>query len=214
MREELKDCRFLCLNMASSKIRILLAEDDYWLRNSLEEALQKAGYELVGVANTGREAVELALTHLPDIIIMDIRMPEMDGLEAAKRINEARFTPIVLLTAYADQNFLKRAKEAKVLGYLLKPVSMEELVSALEIALSVGREISSLEHRLRDLREQLEARKIIERAKGFLMDAYGMKEGEAMRFLQQEAQRRRIKLVVLAKAILKQAEGLLKKSSG
>ena len=199
--------------MKGSKIRVLLAEDDFWVKNSLEEALQKAGYELIGMANTGREAVELALAHAPDIIIMDIKMPEMDGIEAAKCINEQQFTPIVLLTAYADQDFLRRAKEAKVLGYLLKPISIEELISALEIALSVGREISTLEDQLRDLREQLEARKFIERAKGFLMDAYGMKEGEAMRFLQREAQKRRVKLVTLAKAIVKQAEELLKSSS-
>ncbi len=196
--------------MASSKCRILIAEDDHWLRSSLEEALKNAGYELVGVAQTGKEAVELALRLNPDLVLMDIRMPEMDGLEAAKKINERRFVPIVLLTAYADPEFLRRAKEAKVCGYLMKPVAMEELVSALEIAFSVGREISSLEGQIRDLREQLEARKIIERAKGFLMDVYGMKEGEAMRFLQREARKRRLKLVTVARAIVEQAETLLR----
>ncbi len=196
--------------MASSKCRILIAEDDHWLRSSLEEALKNAGYELVGVAQTGREAVDLALRLNPDLVLMDIRMPEMDGLEAAKKINQERFVPIVLLTAYADPEFLRRAKEAKVCGYLMKPIAMEELVSALEIALSVGQEISWLEGQIRDLREQLEARKLIERAKGFLMDAYGMKEGEAMRFLQKEARKRRLKLVTLARAIVEQAESLLR----
>ncbi|NPB09416.1 MAG: response regulator [Thermodesulfobacteria bacterium] len=200
--------------MASSKSRILIAEDDHWLRSSLEEALKKAGYELIGVAQTGKEAVALALERNPDVVLMDIRMPEMDGLEAAKRINEHRFVPIVLLTAYADPEFLRRAKEAKVLGYLMKPVSVEELVSALEIALSVGQEISFLEGQINDLRKRLEERKIIERAKGFLMDAYGMKEGEAMRFLQQEARKRRLKLVEVARAILRQAENLVNSLKG
>lgn len=196
----------------AQKVRVLLAEDDHWVRSSLEEALSKAGYELVGVAQTGKEAVVLAEQHQPDIIIMDIRMPELDGIEAARIINEKRFVPIVLLTAYADQEFLRRAKEAKVLGYLLKPISVDELIHSLEIALSVGQEITSLEGQIRDLREQLEARKLIERAKGFLMDAYGLKEGEAMRFLQEEAKKRRVKLVVIARAVLEQAEKLLRQN--
>lgn len=191
-------------------IKVLLAEDDHWVRSSLEEALTKAGYELVGVAQTGREAVELAEKHQPDLIVMDIRMPEMDGLEAARRINEKRFTPIVILTAYADQDFLRRAKEAKVLGYLMKPISIEELVSSLEIALSVGQEISSLEDEIQDLREQLETRKLIEKAKGLVMEFYGMTEREAMRFLQQEATRRRVKIKVLAQALINFLEKALR----
>ena len=188
------------------KKRILIAEDDKWLSRSLIEALEKEGYQVLDLAQTGKEAVELAFKHRPDLIIMDIRMPELDGLEAARQINEKAFTPIILLTAYADPNFLERAREARVLGYLMKPVSITELVSAIEIAFHIGQQINHLEVELENLREELEARKIIERAKGFLMDTYGLKEGEAMRFLQKEASKRRIKLKVLAQAILDMAE--------
>ncbi|HHI96708.1 MAG TPA: response regulator [Thermodesulfatator atlanticus] len=190
------------------RARILIAEDDHWLSSSLVEALSQEGYQVLGPARTGKEALELAEIHAPDLIVMDIRMPEMDGLEAARIINQRHFTPIVLLTAYTDPVFLERAREAKVLGYLMKPVSINELVSAIEVALNIGAQINHLEVELANLREKLETRKIIERAKGFLMDAYGMKEGEAMRFLQNEAKKRRVKIKVIAQAILEMAEKL------
>ena len=196
----------------SKRARILLAEDDERLGSSLVEALSQEGYQVLGPARTGKEAVELSLLHRPDLIIMDIRMPEMDGLEAARLINEAHFTPIILLTAYTNPSFLERARKAKVLGYLLKPTTVEELISAIEVALNIGAQINHLEVELENLREELETRKLVERAKGFLMDAYGMKEGEAMRFLQQEASKRRVKLKVVAKAIVEMGEKLLSKA--
>ncbi len=200
------------MSEGKTKKRILIAEDDQWLSTSLVEALQREGYEVVGIAETGKEAVEKALLHQPDLIIMDIRMPELDGLEAAYQINEKNFIPIILLTAFADPTFLERARKARVLGYLMKPVSITELVSAIEIAFNIGQQINHLEIELENLREELESRKIIERAKGFLMDAYGFKEGEAMRFLQKEATRRRVKIRVVAQAILDAAEKLLEKN--
>lgn len=193
--------------------RILLAEDDQALCSALKEALEREGYELVGVAANGQEAVELALTHTPDLILMDIKMPVMNGLEAARRINEKHFTPIVLITAFADPEFLRQAKEARVVGYLLKPVSIDELVSAIEIAQAIGHEINALEGQIEDLKAKLEGRKYIERAKGFLMDAYGMKEGEAMQFLRREARKRRIKIEALARLIVDAAKELLQKTS-
>ena len=191
------------------RARILIAEDDERLGSSLAEALSQEGYQVLGPARTGKEAVELALLHRPDLIVMDIRMPEMDGLEAARLINEACFTPIILLTAYTNPSFLERARKARVLGYLLKPTTVEELISAIEVALNIGAQINHLEVEIENLREELETRKLVERAKGFLMDAYGMKEGEAMRFLQQEASKRRVKLKVVAQAIVEMAEKLL-----
>ncbi|WP_022853496.1 ANTAR domain-containing response regulator [Thermodesulfatator atlanticus] len=195
------------------KYRVLIAEDDPYFSSSLEEALNRRGYKPLGVATNGKEAVKLARELNPDVIIMDIRMPEMDGLEAAQKINEKEFVPIIILTAYTDPSFLERARRAKVLGYLLKPVSIDELVSAIEVAMTIGRELNTLEDEIRNLREELEARKLIERAKGFLMDAYGMKEGEAMRFMQKEARKRRIKLKEVAKAIVELGEELLRQGA-
>ena len=207
----------MAINPASTRtfknFRILLAEDDQALCSALKEALEREGYELVGVAANGQEAVELALTHTPDLILMDIKMPVMNGLEAARRINEKHFTPIVLITAFADPEFLRQAKEARVVGYLLKPVSIDELVSAIEIAQAIGHEINALEGQIEDLKAKLEGRKYIERAKGFLMDAYGMKEGEAMQFLRREARKRRIKIEALARLIVDAAKELLQKTS-
>ncbi|AEH45315.1 response regulator receiver and ANTAR domain protein [Thermodesulfatator indicus DSM 15286] len=200
------------MSETKEKIKVLVAEDDEYFSSSLLEALKRRGYEALGPAQTGKEALELAKLLKPDVIIMDIRMPEMDGLEAAYQINQNGFLPIIILTAYTDPDFLRRACKAKVLGYLLKPISIDELLSSLEVALTIGRELNSREVEIKNLREELEARKIIERAKGFLMDAYNMKEGEAMRFMQQEARRRRVKLKDLAAAIVEVGEELLKKA--
>ncbi|OAG27622.1 ANTAR domain-containing response regulator [Thermodesulfatator autotrophicus] len=194
------------------KTKVLVAEDDYYFSSSLLEALKRRGYEPLGPAQTGKEAVELARLLKPDIIIMDIRMPEMDGLEAAYQINQMGFVPIIILTAYTDPDFLSKACKAKVLGYLLKPISIDELVSSIEVALNIGKEINFRETEIKNLREELGARKIIERAKGFLMDAYNMKEGEAMRFMQQEARRRRMKLKDIAQVIIEIGEDLLKQA--
>jgi len=155
----------------------------------------------------------MALRTKPDLVLMDIKMPGMNGLEAAKKINQENFVPIVLLTAYADPEFLRQAKEARVVGYLLKPISIAELVSSIEVARNIGKEIHSLEGQIEDLKAKLEGRKYIERAKGFLMDAYGMKEGEAMSFLRREARKRRIKLEEVARLVIQAAEELLKKTS-
>ncbi len=191
----------------------MLAEDDDMFLSALKEALEEEGYDLVGIARNGKEAVELALETKPDLILMDIKMPEMNGLEAARAINEKHFFPIVLLTAYADREFLRQAKEARVLGYLLKPIAVAELVSAIEVAQAIGKEIHQLEGQIADLKAKLAGRKYIERAKGFLMDAYGMKEGEAMAFLRQEARKRRMRLEDLARFVCETAEELLKKRS-
>ncbi len=195
------------------RLRILIAEDDEMFLSGLQEALKEQGYDLVGIAQNGKEAIELALTTHPDLILMDIKMPLLDGLQAAKAINNQRFTPIVLLTAYADPDFLRQAKEARVVGYLLKPVSITELVSAIEVAQSIGQEIYHLEGQLADLKAKLAGRKYLDRAKGFLMDAYGMKEGEAMAFIRKEARNRRIRLEEMARLICETAERLLQKAS-
>ncbi len=196
-----------------TSLRLLLAEDDDMFLSALKEALEEEGYELVGIARNGKEAVELALETKPDLILMDIKMPQMNGLEAAQAINAKHFFPIVLLTAYADREFLRQAKEARVVGYLLKPIAVAELVSAIEVAQAIGKEIHQLEGQIADLKAKLAGRKYIERAKGFLMDAYGMKEGEAMAFLRREARKRRLRLEDLARFVCETAEELLKNHS-
>jgi response regulator NasT len=141
----------------------------------------------------------------PDLILMDIKMPRMDGLEAARAINKdrtSRFTPIVLVTAYADQALVRKAKDCGVLGYLVKPVHLDDLVPALELAHSAAQKINALEGFVENLSEELEARKLVERAKGVLMKRLKIDEEEAMSMLQKESRRQRIKLKELARAIL------------
>ncbi len=188
-----------------SNLRIVLAEDDVAVAKGFEVILSQAGYDVVGVAHDGLEAVDLAEEFRPDLIIMDIKMPRMDGIEAARNINRHRetgFTPIVLVTAYADQPLVKRAKECGVLGYLVKPVHLDDLIPAVELAYTVAQKINALEGTVENLSEELESRKYVERAKGILMKRLKIDEDEAMTMMQKEARRQRIKLRDLARAII------------
>ena len=188
-----------------SNLRIVLAEDDVAVAKGFEVILSQAGYDVVGVAHDGLEAVDLAEQFRPDLIIMDIKMPRMDGIEAARNINRHRetgFTPIVLVTAYADQPLVKRAKECGVLGYLVKPVHLDDLIPAVELAYTVAQKINALEGTVENLSEELESRKYVERAKGILMKRLKIDEDEAMTMMQKEARRQRIKLRDLARAII------------
>ncbi len=188
-----------------SPIRILLAEDDTAVAKGYELILQKAGYKVVGIARDGVEAVSMTQEMKPDLILMDIKMPRMDGLEAARTINSSgseSFTPIVLVTAYADQSLVQKAKSCGVLGYLIKPVHLDDLVPAVEMAHSAAQKINALEGVVDNLSEELEARKLVERAKGILMKHLQIEEEEAMRMMQKESRRQRIKLKDLARAII------------
>ncbi|WP_456431230.1 ANTAR domain-containing response regulator [Thermosulfuriphilus sp.] len=193
------------------KIKILLADDEEVITSAFTSLLRDAGYEVVGVARNGLEAVELARRLEPDIIVMDIIMPEIDGIEAARRINQERFTPIVLVTAFADQELIRRAKEARVLGYLLKPVVIDDLVPAVELAHEIACRLRELTGEVENLSEELATRKLVERAKGLLMDKLGLKEAQAMKLLQKESRRRRMKIGDLAKTII-EAKDLLERA--
>jgi two-component system, response regulator PdtaR len=188
--------------------RILIAEDNDLVSLTLEEQLKGLGYEVVGIARTGTEAVSLAVRLKPDLIMMDIRMPEMEGTEAASRIRDQMSVPIIMLTAYADREMIKRAEAAGALAYLVKPVSENELPPAINIALARHREMQALRNKVDELEDSLEARKLIERAKGILMQRLGLSERDAYEKLRQRARDKRAKMKDIAQAII-EAEELL-----
>lgn len=189
-------------------VRILVAEDNDLVALTLEEQLKSLGYDVIAVAHTGAEAIDLATRLSPDLIIMDIRMPEVEGTEAAGRINAMRPTPILMLTAYTDRETIRRAEVAGALGYLVKPVNEAELSPAINIALARFRELQGLRAQVTDLEDSLEARKLIERAKGILMQRLGLSERDAYERLRQRARDKRAKMKDIAQAII-EAEELL-----
>ncbi len=189
-------------------IRILIAEDNDLVSLTLEEQLKGLGYEVVGIARTGAEAVMLATRLKPDLVIMDIRMPEMDGTEATARIRDQTGIPVVMLTAFSDKETIRRAEAAGALAYLVKPVNEQELPPAISIALARHRELQNLRNENLELQEALEARKLIERAKGILMQRLGLSERDAYERLRQRARDKRTKMKDIAQAII-EAEELL-----
>ncbi len=189
----------------SNSLRILLAEDDRAVADGFRMILGEAGYNVVGVAYNGVEAVEKTAELNPNMILMDIKMPLLDGLDAAKAINGqpgAQFIPIILVTAYAEKQLVEKAKGRGILGYLVKPVHVDDLVPAIEMAKSIAQTINALEGVVENLSEELEARKLIEKAKGILMKHLSVDEESAMRMMQKESRRQRIKLNELARAII------------
>lgn len=191
-----------------SAIRILVAEDNDLVAFTLEEHLTELGHHIVGRAHTGQEAIELAERLKPDLVFMDVRMPEMDGTEAAQRIYQKNPIPIILVTAFTDRETIRKAERAGVLGYLVKPVQPEALEPAIDIALARFAEIKALRQEVDALHESLEARKIIERAKGILMQRLNISEHEAYERLRQRAREKRLKMKDIAQTII-DAEALL-----
>jgi response regulator NasT len=185
-----------------SALRVLLAEDESAVAASLAAQIRGLGHEVVGEAGTGREAVLLAEELRPDIVLMDIKMPDLDGIEAARRISERTPLPVVFLTGHLDQALLEGAVEAGGMAYLLKPATSEQLQAALGLAQRRFGEMLDLRSQVRRLTEALEARKLVSRAKGILMQRHSMSEEEAHRRMQKEASRSNMKLVDVARAIL------------
>ena len=184
------------------KLRILLADDEALIRLDLREMLTEAGHEIVGEAANGQEAVQLAQELHPDIVIMDVKMPVMDGLTAAQQITEAEIAPVLLLTAHSQQDIVARATEAGVIAYLVKPVREQQLFPAVEVAVSRFRAWQELGRELDELKESLATRKLVDRAKGILMTAHKMTEQEAYRKMQQFSMAKRISLKKLAEEII------------
>ena len=183
-------------------LRILIADDESIRLLSLRQQLAALGHQVVAEASNGREAVALALATRPDLAILDIKMPVMDGIEAAQEITRHRPIPIILLTAYNETELVERAAQANISAYLMKPVAEEDLLPAITLALTRFRQFEALRREVNDLREALEARKVIERAKGILMRRLNLTEEEAFRRLQKQSQDTNRKLAQVAEAII------------
>ncbi|WP_238992907.1 ANTAR domain-containing response regulator [Jiangella aurantiaca] len=186
--------------------RVLVAEDESLIRLDLIEMLGEEGYEVVGEAADGASAVRLAEEHRPDLVVMDVKMPVLDGISAAARIVEQRIAPVLILTAFSQRDLVERARDAGAMAYLVKPFSKADLVPAIEMALSRHEELTQLENEVADLNERLETRKLVDRAKGILQTRYGLSEPDAFRWIQKAAMDKRTSMRDVAKVVLSEGE--------
>jgi two-component system, response regulator PdtaR len=184
------------------RTRVIVADDESLIRMDLREMLTNLGYLVVGEVADGRSAVNQARELRPDIVIMDIKMPDMDGIEAAKILTEERIAPVVLLSAYSQRDLVDRAREAGVTAYLVKPYREEDLTPAIEVALARFREFQELQQQVLDLQTALETRKLVDRAKGILMDKQGLSEAESFRKIQKMSMDNRKPMKDVAEAII------------
>jgi response regulator NasT len=190
-------------------VRILVAEDEAIIRMDLIEMLQAAGYEVVAAATNGQEAIDLAGEHRPDLAILDVKMPVLDGITAGAKIIE--IAPVLMLTAFSQRELVERARDAGVMAYVVKPFTIGDLVPAIEIAISRHQQMKSLAAEVADLHDRLETRKIIDKAKGILMSALNLSEPQAFSWIQKAAMDRRLTMKEVALAVIdpKQAEQFL-----
>jgi len=184
------------------RTRVIVADDESLVRVDLREALTELGYLVVGEVGDGQSAVNMARELDPDVVVMDIKMPGMDGIEAARVLTEEKVAPVVLLTAYSQKDLIDRAKEAGVVGYLVKPFRETDLAPAIELALARFVEFRALQEEVGNLQEALETRKKVEKAKGILMDKQGMSESEAFRKIQKMSMNTRKPMKEVAEAII------------
>lgn len=182
--------------------RVVIAEDEALIRLDLAEMLREEGYEVVGEAGDGQEAVDLVESLRPDLVIMDVKMPRRDGIDAAAEIATKRIAPIVILTAFSQRDLVEKARDAGAMAYLVKPFSISDLIPAIEVALSRFAEITELEREVADLGERLETRKLVERAKGLLQAKHAMTEPEAFTWMQRAAMDRRTSMKRVAEVVL------------
>lgn len=195
------------------KLNILIAEDEYIVLMGLKEVLENLGYNVIAQATNGNQAVELALKHKPDLLIIDINMPILDGIEAIRKINREISIPSIITTGYNKKELIKRANDAGVFYYLVKPVDEVELKPAIQIVMARFEEYTQLKNKLKEKENALESRKLIERAKGIIMDKHNVKESEAMKLLQKMSCNKNKKIVELAKDII-EADKLLSLNKG
>lgn len=184
------------------RTRVIIADDESIIRMDLREMLTNLGYLVIGEVGDGRSAVNLARELKPDVVIMDIKMPDMDGIGAAKILTEERISPVLLLTAYSQQELIERAKEAGVVGYIVKPFRESDLAPAIEVAVARFAEFRAYEKEVGDLKLALETRKLVDRAKGILMDGQGITEAEAFRKIQKMSMNTRKPMKEVAEAII------------
>ena len=188
------------MSSTSSAHRILVAEDETLIRMDLVEMLQEAGYEVVGAASDGSEAVSLAESLKPDLTILDVKMPVLDGISAAEKI--ISISPVLMLTAFSQKDLVERARDAGAMAYVVKPFTINDLVPAIEISISRHKQMTSLEAEVADLHDRLETRKVIDRAKGILMKALNLSEPEAFSWIQRAAMDRRITMKEVSEAVI------------
>ncbi|MFD5825769.1 ANTAR domain-containing response regulator [Lentzea sp. NPDC060358] len=182
--------------------RVLVAEDEALIRLDLVEMLREEGYDVAGEAADGEEAIKLASELDPDLVILDVKMPKVDGIEAAQHIAGNRIAPVVILTAFSQRDLVERARDAGAMAYLVKPFAKRDLVPAIELAISRFTELAALEQEVAGLTERLETRKVVERAKGVLMTKQGLSEPEAFRWVQRTAMDRRTTMKAVAEAVI------------
>ena len=183
-------------------IRVVIAEDEAIIRLDLRETLEEEGYEVVGETGRGDKAVELVRELKPDLAILDIKMPHMDGLEAARLIGQERICGVLMLTAFSQRELVERATQAGVMAYLVKPFSQSDLAPAIEVAVSRYSQFLTLEQEVADLGERLETRKRVDRAKALLQQVYGLSEADAFRWLQKSAMDRRLSMRDVADVVI------------
>ena len=183
-------------------VRVVIAEDEAIIRLDLKETLEEEGYEVVAETSRGDEAVSLVREHNPDLAILDIKMPGMDGLAAAREITSERRAAVLILTAFSQRNLIEEARDAGALAYLVKPFQKSELVPAIEVALGRHKEMQALAEQAKNLEELLENRKWVDRAKGMLMDKFGMSENDAFTFIRTTAMQERKTMREVAQSIL------------
>ena len=191
----------------SSPRRVLIAEDEALIRLDLKEMLQEEGYDVVGEAGDGAEAVRLAEELSPDLVILDVKMPVLDGISAAEQIVKNRIAPVVMLTAFSQRELVERAVEAGAMAYLVKPFAKTDLIPTIEVAVSRAAQLKALESEVDDLTERLETRKVVDRAKGRLQADNGMSEPEAFRWIQKTSMDRRTTMRAVAEGVVAGTDG-------
>jgi AmiR/NasT family two-component response regulator len=187
-------------------LRVVVAEDEALIRLDLVEMLTEAGYNVVGQAGDGEAAIELTEREKPDLVVMDVKMPKLDGISAAERIAKQRIAPVVILTAFSQKDLVERARDAGAMAYLTKPFTIEDLMPAIELAVSRFLEIKQLDAEITDLQEQLKARKLIEKAKGLLMTKLQISEPEAFKWMQKTAMDKRRSMTDVAQLVMDEFE--------
>lgn len=192
------------MSESASSRRVVVAEDEALIRMDIVEVLTEAGFDVVGQASDGEAAVDLVRGLLPDLVVMDITMPKLDGLSAAEMIGKERLAPVVMLTAFAQPEFVARASEAGAIAYVVKPFTPERLLPQIEVALARYQEILAVEVQYADALERLETRKLLDRAKGLLLDKMKLSEPEAFRWIQKASMDRRLTMGEVAQAVIDQ----------
>ncbi|HEY5031498.1 MAG TPA: response regulator [Actinomycetes bacterium] len=190
--------------MTDQQRRVVIAEDEALIRMDLKEMLEESGYAVVGEAGDGETAVQLAEELHPDLVVLDVKMPVLDGISAAERITAGHLAPVLMLTAFSQRDLVERARDAGAMAYLVKPFQKADLVPAIEMAVSRYEQMSALEAEVADLTERLETRKLVDRAKALLQNSHGLSEADSFRWIQKTSMDRRLSMRQVAETILGQ----------